>query len=83
MRVNRTFINSMVLLDCLNSVAHIPTLIQFILWVLFQKSPYDLFFFFLFSNDNGIDYICLLEAAYNQMVTAMNRAIPVAIALYR
>ena len=36
-----------------------------------------------FSYENGVDYICLLEAAYNQMITAMNRAIPVAIAVYR
>ena len=35
------------------------------------------------SYVNGVDYICLLEAAYNQMVTAMNRALPVAIAVYR
>ena len=35
------------------------------------------------STVKGVDYICLLEAAYNQLITAMNRAIPVAIALYR
>ena len=35
------------------------------------------------STVHGVDYICLLEAAYNQLITAMNRAIPVAIAVYR
>ena len=35
------------------------------------------------STVNGVDYVCLLEAAYNQLTTAMNRAIPVAIAVYR
>ena len=30
MTINRTFINLLVLLDCLNSLGHIPTLIQYI-----------------------------------------------------
>ena len=30
-----------------------------------------------------MDYICLLDAAYLMMITAMNRALPVAIAVYR
>ena len=33
MTVNRTFINFLVLLDCLNSLGHLPTLIQFVLYV--------------------------------------------------
>ena len=36
-----------------------------------------------FSYVSGVDYICLLETSYNQMITAMNRALPVAIAVYR
>ena len=39
--------------------------------------------FFMFSYVSGVDYICLLETSYNQMITAMNRALPVAIAVYR
>ena len=83
MTVNRTFINFLVLLDCLNSLGHLPTLIQFVLYVTCISLDTNSNRIFYFSYVNGVDYICLLEAAYNQMITAMNRAIPVAIAVYR
>ena len=38
---------------------------------------------FTLSYVNGVDYICVLETSYMQMITAMNRALPVAIAVYR
>ena len=36
-----------------------------------------------FRNVIGIDWVCILETSFNNFVSAMNRSITVAIALYR
>ena len=85
-RSGRTFINALVLLDCLVSFAHIPILAQQV-WYDTQQQKYKPL---LHAACNPLSrliqdcaWLCMAEACYSMIVTTINRSLPVCIAVYR
>ena len=75
-----TFINLLVIVDCLISVAHIPIILQLYShrkeWVEIQSPSFR-------GPVRGFSWICTIDTSYNYFFTSLNRAVPVAIAVYR
>ena len=76
-----TFINKLVIMDCLNALGYMPILLQH------YKSVklYDLIRFEveLFRQVLQNDAICFAEGVYNMFIVTFNRNLPVVIAFHR
>ena len=81
----KTFINFLVILDCFNSAAHFLIPLEFVWWdfrynVIVKLSGVHRYISRkIFQNET----VCFAITGYNQFMSSMNRAIPVAIAIYR
>ena len=83
-KMKKTFVNILVLTDCYISLAHIPILLQYL-----QYKPFRILIniiiiiITIYSKSFEIDSICLGIAGYNLFITALNRSVPVVVAVYR